>query len=145
MLEGAMVAAGSAFAKLPQDKAFADLAGVEMMSLGLTADDMDRLFSLQNATIAAMLVSWSLPEAVPTRDTVDDLAPDVYEALAVATAQDAIAMIVPVNFDPNPDPESPTVPSTASDKRSRGIAKSASTEKSQTDGSSTVTDSSTPD
>ncbi len=54
--------------------------------LRLTREDAEAFLGLQDAAIVAFLASWSLEQTLPTLDTVQDLSPDLYDALAVATA-----------------------------------------------------------
>ncbi len=78
---------------------------------------LDAVHRYQNAGIVAFVKSWSLPQPVPTMDTVEDLDVDVYDALAAAVSPLAARAIVGEKFgaDGASDPDSPTEPSAASD------------------------------
>lgn len=69
------------------------------------------------ATVVALLRMWSLPEALPrTLEAVDELDPEIYDALLVATAPYAIKALTGRQFLPSDNPvaalrdaETPTV------------------------------------
>jgi hypothetical protein len=83
--------------------------------LHLTKQEAQALCELQDAHILATLVSWSLDTPVPTdEDSLGDIDPEVYDALAQALKGELLG--TKVDFDPG-DPrrpdfkDSPTSPS----------------------------------
>lgn len=82
----------------------------------LTGEDAEVMQQMQDATIIAHLVGWTLPDPAPTMDTIADLPDDVYAALAEATKDSSAAALDIRPPDPNDlhSPEnqgSPTEPS----------------------------------
>lgn len=74
---------------------------------------------LNRAAVLVYLKSWTLPEPVPRAEvSLNEMDPDVYDALAAAVAPLAMAQIRGANFEPDPsniaDPDSPTGPSSVS-------------------------------
>jgi len=143
LIEAAGVAAMPGLAKLPSTRD--ELENLDVAKVGsLTRTEADSLFTLQDATIIAALASWTLPKPLPTMDTVGDLDPELYDALANATRELGTSVATGVDFDP-PDPRSegfassPTQPSTASDGDLRANQGSESTETLPTDTPSTAT------
>jgi hypothetical protein len=138
-VEAASVGASSALAKLPDDPE--ELAAATMVELGLSTEEATALYEIQDATILATLVSWTLDEPIPDATTIGDMRPEVYEALAVATREDGAAMATGVDFDP-PDPKSegfassPTPPSAVSSNGSGAKRESGSIEPPSTNGTS---------
>lgn len=113
--------------------------GIDPESIHVDAGAGDVLFRLRDAAIAASLVSWTLDVPLPTVDQIQDLPGDVYDALASATS--GVSAGLSVNFDPTPDAESPTQPSSSSDGPLRG--EEVLTPAQLTGGASTSTASST--
>jgi len=103
-IEAASLGAAAVLAKLPGDQE--KLEALDMSELGLTSAESILLFELQDATILGVLASWTLDEPIPTVDTIGDMRPAVYEALALATRETGAAIAKGVDFDP-PDPKSP--------------------------------------
>jgi hypothetical protein len=143
LVESASVGAAVALSKLPSDEA--ELEAATLADLGLTTDEADGLFKLQDATIVAALDSWTLPDPIPTLATVGDLDPDVYDALAEATRELGTAIATEESFDP-PAPtlpgfeESPTSAFDDSVVVSKAAPERASTETPQTTTTSGATD-----
>jgi hypothetical protein len=139
-IESAAVAAASALDKLPKTRE--ELETVVEGSINLTREEARSLFVLQEATIIATLASWSLPGPIPNENTIGDMDPDVYDALAAATTEIGVATVAPVDFNPT-DPAgadfqaSPTTPSGGSAAASRADQEPASTEPQPNDGTST--------
>lgn len=86
--------------------------------LHVTAKLGDAMFEMRDAAIVAGLAAWSLPDPLPTVETVVDLAAPLYDALADATAD--LSGNLMLDTSPSPDPASPTQPSSASDGPLRG-------------------------
>ena len=105
----------------------------------LTAQEANDLFALQDATIVALLVSWTLPDDIPTLGTVGDMDPVIYDALAEATRTVGASVAAADSFDETPDDGSPTVPSADSATGSREAGGSRSTRRSMPVGKSSVT------
>ena len=88
-----------------------------MATLELSEADAEAFLGQQDSSIVAFLANWDLvdengqPKPLPTLETVQDLTPDVYDALAVATAKPAAELIIgTVNMEPVPrevDPDAP--------------------------------------
>jgi hypothetical protein len=78
----------------------------------LRKDDVDNLDKADLAIISFM-TAWSFPVELPTMEanTLDDLPVKTVDGIYIIAA-DLMRAINP-NFEPNPDPKSPTVPSTA--------------------------------
>ncbi len=132
LVESAAVAAASALSKLPDDPE--QLKQLNLRELNLTRAEARALYDLQDATIIATLVDWTLSGALPDEDTIGDLDPELYDALSYATQDVGVDIAGGVNFDPtNPsDPEfeaSPTEPSagSAADLRADQASPSPST------------------
>ena len=146
LIEAASVAAASAVSKLPQDNTNLDM--VQIASLDLTAAEANSLFALQDATIIATLESWTLPDPIPTLDTIGDLDPGLYDAVAEATREEGQQIAAKVDFEPA-DPTAPgfdatpTEPSAASDSGLRADTEPApaGTQSSGSESTSTATSS----
>lgn len=117
MVEAAAMQAEDAMFKVSQ--ADRDEVTGAVIGLHLDRDESEALIFFQDTTIVALLHSWTLKQPVPK--TVDDLLDntdvEVHEALVKATVDlgaDLIQMVRGVDFDPTPDADSPTVPSSAS-------------------------------
>lgn len=92
-----------------------------------SADDFMLVQAMQDASILAFLRSWTLPRPIPASlSEVQDLPPDVYDALSLATQNDATAL-AQQNFGVNPDQSSPTSPSSDSNGSLREEALPTST------------------
>jgi hypothetical protein len=133
LVQAAAVAAAPLIAKLPQDVvARGSMTEREVMSLGASRHEVESLFELQDATIIAVLDSWTLPQELPTMDTLGDLDPDLYQALSNVCAPLG-SEITTETFSP-PDPRSsgfeasPTVPSPDLSNTSRVDEGSSSTD-----------------
>jgi hypothetical protein len=140
LVESSAVAASSALSKLPSDKA--ELEELELSQMNLSRPEANALFELQDATIVASLVSWTLPEPIPDLDTIGDMDPEVYDKLAEATRTIGASIATKVNFEPT-DPRSPefesspTTPSDVSEGASRADQEPQSIQPQQTVGVST--------
>lgn len=110
-----------------------------VIGLNLSMEDAEKISSLQDAAIIALLVSWTLPAPLPTVETVQDLPGALYDALALASR--GLSAAVSVDFSPDPDQTSPTGPSSDSDGRLRDEQASPSTPPSPTFGAPTATES----
>lgn len=137
-LELASVLASSVYRKFPKDT---DPREVNLAELGLSAEEFDAMYAVQDQTILAYLQSWTLvqedgaPRPIPeTVDDLGDLPVELYDALREATAPDGADTVAPVDFSPNPDPESPTVDGSASAGPSKDETESPSTPSSPTSG-----------
>jgi len=132
LIEAAAIAAGAALPKLPTS--LEELESLDISTLDLSVEETNTLFALQDATIVAAVASWTLPEPLPTLETVGDLDTDVYDALAEATRDMGAATATGVDFEPS-DPSSPgfegtpTSPSGGSAAVSRADQESSSTRK----------------
>jgi hypothetical protein len=113
-IESAAVGAASALDKLPKDRE--ELETVDESSIHLTRDEARALFVLQEATIVATLVDWTLPGPIPNENTIGDMDAEVYDALADATSEIGVATVAPTDFEPkNPaDPAFTSTPTTPS-------------------------------
>ena len=142
IVEAAAVAAATALSKLPGDRE--SLEAVKLDELQLTAAEATVLFELQDATIVAALADWTLPDPIPTLDTIGDLDSELYERLAEQTRDLGTAAATDVDFSP-PDPSSPgfqaspTPPSDASVTVLRADQAPVSDETLPTSGPSTST------
>jgi hypothetical protein len=114
LIESRAVAASSALEKLPDT--MDELEAFDLSKSGMSAAEADSLFALQSATIVAALASWSLPDPLPTIDTIDDMDQELYDALGEVTTSVGKEIVKPDVFDP-PSPHSeeflssPTTPS----------------------------------
>lgn len=89
--------------------------GTAPQTVHLTAGMGERMFEIRDAAIIASLVSWTLEAPLPTVESVQDLPADLYDTLAVETA--GLVSGLGVDFNPTPDPESPTGPPSSSSGR----------------------------
>lgn len=82
------------------------------------------LHRITRAGIVALLKSWTRPDALPTMATIDDMDPEVYDALAAATAPLIARASAGSRFGPDgaKDPDSPTEPSPVSADGARAQA-----------------------
>jgi hypothetical protein len=159
MVEIAAMPIGGILTRLPKDKldeamkiADEDVSvggrqlGQLIDALPISRKEAESLYELQDATILSLLISWTLPEPIPTLDTIQDIDDDVYQALSDATATLGAALArggTGVDFSPSPDQSRPTGPSRPSDGVLRG-AKSKSTGTRRSTGKSIAIESSTP-
>ena len=147
LIESAAVAASTALEKLPTDRD--KLESLNLAELALTRDEANSLFELQDATIVAALIGWTLTQPLPTLDTIGDIEPAVYDALANATRELGTAVVAPTDFSPS-DPtkpgfeESPTQPSGDSGEPLRDDSVQASTETPNINIESIATDATSP-
>lgn len=136
IVEAAAIVAAPALAQI--ERIGGEALGKRVSELRLSAHEATSVFDLQDATIVAVLDSWTLPEPLPTLDTLGDLTPKLYDALAEATSKLGAEVINSDNFEPS-DPtapgftETPTTPSADSepglrdDKESESITVQLST------------------
>lgn len=66
-------------------------AAVNALDSALSEDDLEAFFRIQEATLVALLIDWSLDRALPTTHTVGDMPVDVYDALVAEVATEAAA------------------------------------------------------
>lgn len=93
---------------------------LEEHPLDLTAEEGMLLLDMKEAVMVAYLVDWTLDLALPTMKTIGDLPDEIYQALDDATGGETInAAVSSVNFEVNPDKNSPTGPSGSSDSSLR--------------------------
>jgi hypothetical protein len=143
----ASIAAVGALVKIGEQE---DAETSDMTSLGLTLAEAESFADLQYAVVIAELAAWSIPEPLPTLQTIGDLKPAVYDALEEATQKDLNAILGVADFSPS-DPtkpgfsETPTLPSGDSAVVSRANKESESTDTSTSFGQSTDSDPSSPD
>jgi len=84
-----------------EDSISAGLA--QAAKLGLSRQEANALRELREAIAVACLKSWTLPQPLPTMDTVRDLPADLYEAvLQVASTSEPVAE---TDFSPAPSSE----------------------------------------
>jgi hypothetical protein len=121
------------------EKARADAEKL-MSSTAMTRQEGAAWGEVKDAVIVALLKEWSLDEPLPNMDTVQDLEPDVYDALSKAAGELGPAVMqtaTPTNFEPQPlDRDSPFDESATSVPTSRGVA-NGSSRKRQTTGANT--------
>ncbi len=113
LVESAAVAASGVLARIPQD-ALGDGSDPEAVAeaaaaLSMTRAEADAMYELQDATIVALLERWTLPDDLPTMETVGDMDPKVYDALAEATKAAGAKVAAATDFGPDPEDGSPTV------------------------------------
>jgi len=156
LIKAVAMAAAPAISKLPEEVAAGKLEGENdedaqkrlaplVAGVNFTWQESMSLLDLRQATAVALLKSWTLDQPLPTMDTIGDLPSDLFDALDSAAGGVTTAMSSGINLDPSPDPDSPTQPSLSSVALSKDDQGSKSTRKSQSDGESTATESSTPD
>ncbi len=105
--------------------AAAQAAGQPIETLGLTEEQYDTVLRLGEVSIVAVLAAWSLPDPLPTVDTVGDLPATLYDALSQATAptgaviaEQGLVLDTSVG-DGSPDPKGRTGGSKASGGHSK--------------------------
>jgi hypothetical protein len=112
IIESAGVAAAPVIAKLDPDTVDEET----IVDLHMNRVEAMKVFELQDATIVALLAAWTRPEPLPTMETIEDLDPEVYEALAEATRDIGAVIAQGDSFGPS-DPkaegfeDTPTLPS----------------------------------
>ena len=153
LIQAAGLAAQSAMSKTAQA---AHLTGDETAEVAekileatplpsMSFDEAASLLTFQNAIVIALLVSWTLPEPLPTMDTLPDIDPAVYGAIADAARPLTSLVTKSLNFDPGPPSEAgPTTNSSPSAITSRVGEGSPSTTASSNGGVSSATGSSIP-
>ena len=145
LVEGALVGAASAIIKLQSaagDEAGVDISSINVVKLGLDRKEIAAVYELQDAKVVASLASWTLPEPIPTMDTIGDLDPALYRELTFAVRD--LGTEPGVDFSGNNPTtpgfaDSPTQPSDASVSVSRDEKESESTPTSPVSGESIVT------
>ena len=86
-------------------------ANMMILGSGMSEEDAMKFLGQQSSAIVAFLAGWDLNQPLPTMDTVLDLAPDVYDALAVEVAAPAAQLALgTVNLDPVPREVDPAAP-----------------------------------
>ena len=94
---------------------------VRLIDARLDRADYDAMYEVQTATIMAYLASWTLDRPLPKRaEDLDELPAGLFDALREGTAEAGADAVAPVDFSPNPDPESPTVGDSASSRSLSG-------------------------
>jgi hypothetical protein len=117
-----------------------DPGDVNLMELGLTREDFDAMYEVQTATVLAYLESWTLERDLPkTAEELDELPAGLYDALREGTTVDGANAVAPVDFSPDPAPESPTVGDSASSKSLREEQGSPLTQRSSSSGERPLT------
>jgi len=104
MVRAALLSAAKVFAKIPTEtleKAAKTNSLLALSEVDMTEDEAARLDRANEAVVLARLVSWTLPMPLPTRDTIRDLPPDLYDAL-INVAGTADFVLAPVDFSPGP-------------------------------------------
>ena len=75
--------------------------------LAFTWQENLAMLELRQATVVAMLQSWTLDRPLPTMDTIGDLEGDLYDSLDEAIGGVTTAIAQGVDLEPSPDPDSP--------------------------------------
>ena len=139
LVETHEIAAATGIIKLPDDPS--KLKNLRLDTIpDLSSAEVQAIFDLTNAVIVAALVSWSREDPLPTMTTIEDLEPEVYEALSDAVS--GLGKSEDVDFEP-PNPngkefaDSPTEPSGNSETALRADQEPQSVEQSQSAGGST--------
>lgn len=73
------------------------------------------MLDLEETVAVVFLADWTLDIEKPTLETIGDLPGDIYNAVIAAVEGEAMRATSGVDFDPNPEQNSPTGPSSASD------------------------------
>jgi len=155
LIKAAAMAAGPAIEKMPDAVSEGKLEGEseedmqarlgsEMGDVHLTWQESLALLELRQATVVAVLQSWSLPDPLPTMETIGDLPADLYDALDAAIGGLPTAIAAETNFDAQPGTKNPTGSSRSSDGPSTDGATPQLIPSTPSDGESTATESSTP-
>lgn len=109
-LESASVMASPAMARIQAATKGGDPRDLNLSEVGLSREEFDSLYELQDATILAYLADWTLGRALPQNaNDLGDLDADLYDALRTATASDGADTLAPVDFNPSPEPDRPTL------------------------------------
>lgn len=126
LVKAATLAAANVLAKLPEEatikpgeteqEAANRLQEVlKDMKLELTMAEAQKLLDLKETIVIAYLASWTLELPLPTLETIGDLPENIYDALDAAVGGEVVNVATSgVNFDVNPDQNSPTGPSLGS-------------------------------
>ena len=154
LIKAAAMAAAPAIAKMPdsvtggavegetEEQAQARVAA-EVGELSLTWQESMALLELRQATVCAVLQSWTLPLPLPTMDTIGDLDADLYDALDTAIGGVTTAITAAENFEVQPGEENPTGTSESSDSPLKDGAEPTLIPTLPSDGVSTPTENST--
>lgn len=138
LIETAALAAGDVLHRLGENPPKEQLAAMR-----LSWEDSEAVLRLQDATILAVLDSWSLADPVPTMATLGEMDTDLYDALAQATKSLGAEVAKETDFSFSPDHSSPTGGSAPSNTPSTAGSEPASTPTPQAGGVSTATAAST--
>jgi hypothetical protein len=81
-------------------------AETDIADLDVTEDELDLFFRVQEATVAAFVAAWSLPDP-PSPQTVGDMPVSLYDALCELTADDGanLAASTSIVLDTSPGPD----------------------------------------
>lgn len=121
-LESASVMASPAMARIQKASQGGDPRDLNLSEVGLSREEFDSLYELQDATILAYLSDWTLGVALPqNEDDLGELPADLYDALRTATASDGADTLAPVDFSETPDQSRPTGSSTDSGGLSKDV------------------------
>lgn len=108
--------------------AAAQAANEPLEALGLSEEQYETVMRLGEVSIVAVLAAWSLPDPLPTVETVGDLPVTLYDALAEASAptgaviaEQGLVLDTSVEVGP-PDPKDRSGASKPSGKRSKGAS-----------------------
>jgi hypothetical protein len=120
------------------------LTDADILDLGLTEDEMDRMMRMSEAATVAFLAGWSRPEPLPTLASVGGMPAEFYEAIEQATARDAAAVAAETLAASNgdggvPDPKASSGGSKNSASPSKGSTPRTRTRKSVKRGTPTPT------
>lgn len=83
-------------------------ADTSVQSLGLTEDQADAIFRMQEATVVAFLAGWSRPDPVPTLATIGDLPGGTFDELAELTAKRGASLVLDTSPSLEVDPARPS-------------------------------------
>lgn len=76
---------------------------VDLEGISFSDSEIEALLAVKDALIIAFLESWTLPEPLPTMDTVQDLPKDLYDALMAGVEQVRGGIAEVPDFSPHPD------------------------------------------
>lgn len=120
LVRAAMIAAGPLLAQLPS-QAFApgtegespqqqaERMNAVLAKATISPEQAEALDTLREAAVLAQLVSWSLPQPIPTtREELEDLDGLLFDALLAAVSDTVTEVAKGEDFGINPDPSSPT-------------------------------------
>ncbi len=149
LIQTTALAAGALFGKL-KEVLPTNGQPVDVQALAASMPDMTRteaatLLEVQDAMLVALLVSWTLPDPLPTMDTVQDMEADVYQTLTAAVTKANLGAMFTkaIDFSSPVDKAGPTTLPSLSDGPSKDEP-STLTPPSPTDGESTATENFTP-